>query len=305
VKIINQCVTGTAAETPDAPRDPDKNVFTIKGATTHPTTLKSKAITNPGSFFADALRTHLESKGIKIEGKTIRAEKPLGGQLEPPKEKIVATHETSLPDALSRVNKQSQNNFAEGLCKMLGRAYRQKQGSDEPGSWTAGAEAARAFLQRNGIDTTNVVIVDGSGLSRNNRVTPRMITDLFKVMWQHPERETFFDSLSIAGEDGTIRSRLKDLKGRVHAKTGFIGGVRSLSGYVKNDDGNTLAFSIIFNGFSGAEKPFEDMQDNAVRVIAHWPKLVELPPAAAVSPTTRRSRSGATTRATQPSVASD
>ena len=300
VQIINKCVTGTG-ETPDASREQEKNVFTIKGATTHPTTMKSKAITNPGSFFANALRTHLEERGIKIAGKTVRADKPLGGQLEPPKDKTVATHETSLPDALSRVNKQSQNNFAEGLCKILGRAYRQKQGSDEPGSWAAGTEAARAFLQRNGIDTTNVVIVDGSGLSRNNRVTPRMITDLFKVMWNHPEHETFFDSLSISGDDGTIRNRLKDLRGRVHAKTGYIGGVRSLSGYVKNDDGNYLAFSFIFNGFSGSEKPYEDMQDNAVRVLAHWPKLIQLPPPAKIAPTTWRSRS--TTQPTQPAIA--
>ena len=51
-------------------------------------------------------------------------------------------------------------------------------------------------------------------------------------------------------------------------QTGFIGGVRSLSGYVKNDDGHWMVFSIIFNGFSGPEKPYEDMQDNAVRVLA-------------------------------------
>ena len=178
----------------------------------------------------------MSKRGITIEGKTIRADK----SIDPSKEKLVAVHETKLPDALGRINKQSQNNFAEAFCKYLGRAYRAKQGKDEPGSWAAGSEAARAFLQRNAIDASQIKIVDGSGLSRSNRVTTHMISDLLVVMSKHPEHQTFFDSMSIAGEDGTIRNRLKDLKGKVHAKTGFIGGVRSLSGYVQNDDGPAL-----------------------------------------------------------------
>ena len=103
-----------------------------------------------------------------------------------------------------------------------------------------------------------------------------MISDLLVLMSKHPEHQTFFASMSIAAEDGTIRNRLKDLKGKVHAKTGFIGGVRSLSGYVQNDDGHWIVFSIIYNGFSGPEKPYEDMQDDAVRVLAHW-KNVQSP----------------------------
>ena len=72
---------------------------------------------------------------------------------------------------------------------------------------------------------------------------------------------------------------------------------------MKNDDGRWMAFSFIFNGFSGSEKPYEDMQDNAVRVLAHWPKLIDLPPAAKVAPpTTRRTRSRPPT---QPTIAGD
>jgi serine-type D-Ala-D-Ala carboxypeptidase/endopeptidase (penicillin-binding protein 4) len=204
-----------------------------------------------------------------------------------------------MSDALARINKNSQNNFAEAFAKILGRAYAARQGRDVRGSWPAGEEAVKAFLARNGIDTTGVVVADGSGLSRDNRVTSRMISDVFRVMWRHRDRKTFFDNLTISGTDGTIGSRLKDLKGRVHAKTGFIGGVRSLSGYVKNDAGRWLVFSIIYNGFSGSAGPYEDLQDNALRVLAAWPNEVELPATRGVA-TTRRS---STTRATTMSAA--
>ncbi len=275
-KVIIKCVTGSGDE-PDVDRQKDTNVFTVTGATTKPVTLKGEAVTNPGAFFADALRTHLASRGITIAGATTRADKPLDGPEIPRAGKIVAVHETKFPDALGRVNKQSQNNFAEGLCKLLGKAYMQKQGRDEPGSWEAGAQATRAFLHRNNIDTSGTHIVDGSGLSRKNRVTAQMISDIFVTMWKHRHKDVFFNSLTISGTDGTIKERLTDLTGRVHAKTGFIGGVRSLSGYVQNDDGHWIAFSIIYNGFRGSAKPFEHLQDNAVRVLAAWPRQIDLP----------------------------
>ena len=288
VSVVNKVVTGKG-ETPDAEREQNANVFTITGATTRPMEIKSEAITEPAPFFADALRTHLESKGITIAGQTRRASSPLGGTLVPPKVKIVAVHETKMVDAISRINKQSQNNFAEGFIKILGRAYAQKQGRDEPGSWKNGSEAVFAFLKKNRINTDGIAIIDGSGLSRDNRVTSRMISEVFRVMWRHRDKETFFDSLTIAGVDGTIAKRMTDLKGRVHGKTGFIGGVRSLSGYVQNDDGKWLVFSVIYNGFSGSAAPFEDMQDNAVRVLAAWPKEAKLPPTTRRAATSRSS----------------
>jgi D-alanyl-D-alanine carboxypeptidase/D-alanyl-D-alanine-endopeptidase (penicillin-binding protein 4) len=82
----------------------------------------------------------------------------------------------------------------------------------------------------------------------------------------------------------------------VHAKTGFIGGVRALSGYVQNDDGRQIAFSIIFNGFEGSAKPFEERQDNAVRILAAWPKPAKLMP-------TSKPSSSTTTSSTAPSTA--
>lgn len=290
VTVKNECKTGTGRSA-DVDREEKADVFTITGATTRPTDLKSEAIINPGAFAADALRTHLEKRGITIDGPTKRADKFLGDSLIPPKTKTIAVHETKMADALGRINKQSQNNFAEAYCKALGKAYAEKQGrKNERGSWRNGQEAVKAFLAKNKIDASNLIVADGSGLSRENRVTARIISSVFQTMWNHPSKQTYFDSLSISAVDGTIGKRLYDLKGRVRAKTGFIGGVRSLSGYVETDDGNTLVFSIIFNGIEGSVKPYEDMQDNAVRILAAWPKPFD-PPAS--QPATKAVAAGA------------
>jgi D-alanyl-D-alanine carboxypeptidase/D-alanyl-D-alanine-endopeptidase (penicillin-binding protein 4) len=283
VKVVNGVLTaeGDSAR-PEAKieakidRERDANTFTISGACTRPTTLESKAVVDPAAFFADVLRTHLAARGITIDGNNLRADKPLGGTEVPPADKIVATHESPMREVISHLNKRSQNLFAEAFCKLLGREYRKEQGKDEPGSWQAGGEAVHAFLKKNGINDEAFVIVDGSGLSRQNRVTTHIISDLLVAMYHHPNGQTYRASLAEAGVDGTIGKRMKDLAGRVFAKTGYIGGVRSLSGYVKTDAGRWLVFSIIYNGLphekgtSDDVKPFEALQDEAVRVLAKW-----------------------------------
>jgi D-alanyl-D-alanine carboxypeptidase/D-alanyl-D-alanine-endopeptidase (penicillin-binding protein 4) len=271
-KFINECKTGGTGK-PDIKRDPEANVYRITGSATQPTDLPSTSVIDPGAFFADALRTHLESKGIRIEGSTKRADLPLDGRLEPSADKLIATHETKMTDVMWRINKNSQNLFAEAMCKAVGRAWKAKHGDNVAGSWSAGAQAVKDFLNRNKIDTSYLVVTDGSGLSRDNRVTVRIISDLLVTMNKHQHRDAFRASLSIAGKDGTLRNRMKDITPAFIGKTGYIGGVRSLSGYVKTRSGEDLVVSVIFNGFSGSVRPFEELQDEVVRTLVEYPNV--------------------------------
>jgi len=269
IKIVNKC-TQPSTRPADIEREFDANVYNIvrswdssqrKGPI-------SKAVVDPGAYFADAFRTYLEEHGVNIDGATVESKTPLDGSREPAKEKTIAVHETPMKAVLWRILKHSQNLFAEALAKLNGQQYQlDTTGKRVPGSWTDGSAAAHHFLQANGIDDSKIVLVDGSGLSRQDRVTTHAITDLLAVMQQHPYWQTFYDSLPIAGEDGTISDRMKDIAGKVRAKTGYIGGVRSLSGYVHCDDGRVLAFSIIFNNIPDGVKPFEAIQDDACRVM--------------------------------------
>ena len=144
-------------------------------------------------------------------------------------------------------------------------------------------------MERNGIDHSGLHVTDGSGLERSNRVTSRLISDLLVVMWEHPHGEMWRNSLPISGRDGTIGSRMKDIEGHIYAKTGFIGGVRALSGYARTRRGDWLAFSFIFNQIPGSVRPFEEIQDDACRVLVEWPNLKPLPPATQPATTTTTS----------------
>jgi D-alanyl-D-alanine carboxypeptidase/D-alanyl-D-alanine-endopeptidase (penicillin-binding protein 4) len=283
IEVINKCTSASKGK-PDIERELDANVYTLKGAATQPTTLPSKSVTEPGAFFADALRTHLETHGVHVQGKTIKSEKPLGSTLVPPPDSIVAVHESKMSDIMWRINKSSQNLFAEAMCKNLGRASMAKQKLNVPGSWRNGTSAVLAFLHKNKINTTGYVIEDGSGLSREDRVTAHLVSDVFRTMYHHPYYEDFRQSLSAAGEDGTLRTRMKDITGHFFGKTGYIGGVRSLSGYVKTKSGRWLVVSMIFNGIepAGLVKPIEDMQDDVVRVLVDYPNIASTQPTVAV-----------------------
>jgi D-alanyl-D-alanine carboxypeptidase/D-alanyl-D-alanine-endopeptidase (penicillin-binding protein 4) len=272
VRIENKIVSA-AKDAKDAPaakidRAQSANVFTLTGATTRPVELESKPVTDPGAFFVDAMRTHLASKGIEISGESRRVEKFDPSLLSAPK--LVAVHETSMKDLLNRLNKNSQNMFAEALCKIIGKQLEAAQGRDVPGSWEAGGRAVLAFFAKNGIVPGPFKLVDGSGLSRENRISARVTSDLLVVMHKHPQGEMYRESLSVAGQDGTLAKRMIDLKGRIYAKTGYIGGVRSLSGYLKTREGKWLAFSILYNKVEGPVKAVEELQDEACHILVEY-----------------------------------
>ena len=109
------------------------------------------------------------------------------------------------------------------------------------------------IFARAGIDTTRLVLADGSGLSRVNIVSPAMTTSLLHYMWHHPDqgaREAFLASLPRPGEEiGTLRTMFRRgaARNRMMGKTGTIGYARALSGYVTAADGTPLAFSIMVN----------------------------------------------------------
>ena len=195
---------------------------------------------------------------------------------------MFAEHKTSLADVLNRIGKDSQNLFAECLLKRLGYEWQRRRGSPEAiGTWAGGRAAIRAWLDSLPGRTTDgvadrwagMIIADGSGLSRTNRLTARQIVDLLTVMHGHPHGDFFAESLSVAGRDGSLhrKKRLRDLTGAVRAKTGTLSGVKALSGYVDTPSGRRLAFSVVFNGITGPSAPFNELHDRMCRILADWP----------------------------------
>lgn len=256
VTIDNQATTGTR----DAlwvSRKPDTNTMILRGSI-HRALSEPVDVTvhDPPLLFAQTLAVRLRAQGVEVEqvGR-VTPKDPEDGRL-------LAEVRSTLPAVITRCNRDSQNLFAESLIKRIGH-----QATAQPGSWANGAAAIRAFLAKVvGPAAADVVIDDGSGLSRDNRVSPRIYVKLLGYMYERPELgQIYLDSLAEPGEEGTLRKRFREVKirGEVHAKTGYISGVNCLTGYLITNH-RTVAFSILVNDRHKSPYDIRHMMDRIV-----------------------------------------
>lgn len=208
------------------------------------------AITNPGLICALELESELESFGIKVakHATTYRELPSIPDSIYKSQEfKLLYTHKSpSLLSIAQITNQRSVNLFAESLLSAVGvRTY----GS---GSTYNGAMAANKYWSGK-ISTLGMSITDGSGLSRNNGIAAKHLTDLLAYMNKTKQIKSFKSTLAVAGKSGTLSSmcRSQAASGRIKAKSGSMTRVRSYSGYVESSTGKKLAFTIIINNYRG------------------------------------------------------
>ncbi len=164
----------------------------------------------------------------------------------PPLAKTLA--ENSSPELaflIKNMLKKSDNLIADSLLKKLGEKYFSVQGS-----WKSGKNAVQAILaNKTNINFKHFVMVDGSGLSRDNSVTSNAFVKLLSFAYaQLPDSDLLFESLPRSGIDGTLKHRLGGASlGKIHAKTGSMHGISSLAGYIQTANNQILAFSILIN----------------------------------------------------------
>ena len=173
---------------------------------------------------------------------------------------IAVTNSKPLTKIISDMLKPSDNLIANSLFKKMGELTSQRIGS-----WETGKKAMQALLQSElFIEPHSQIIVDGSGESRYDLVTPQQILVLLLSVYRNPMlTNIYIPALPIAGIDGTLQDRMRaaGIKGRVLAKTGSMAGVSSLSGFIKTTHKQTLAFVILFNNFAGSETKYRALQD--------------------------------------------
>jgi D-alanyl-D-alanine carboxypeptidase/D-alanyl-D-alanine-endopeptidase (penicillin-binding protein 4) len=241
----------------------------LNGTVSKRAKLQSVSIPEPLLFSATAMREHLAARGITVAGKLRfeRVRTPAGNV--PSDCVIIAEESTPLSDVLGRIGINSQNMFAEALLKRVGYEWSHGRGHRPAiGSWENGRQAVGAFLARTGCDPATVVISDGSGLSRANRVSAADLVRVLRHMHAGPDRELFVTSLAGNRTGGTLQKRMKSVAGEVYAKTGYMRGIRTLSGYVRALDGRWYAFSVLFNGFKGSSAPYNRIHDQVCRILA-------------------------------------
>jgi len=215
------------------------------------------SVHNPTQYFTSALKNELQQFGIEVAGNAIDADN-LTNKEKLIDNKIVFTHfSISLKNVLKILMKESQNFYAESMIKLLGYHF------GEEGSFLEGEKILKQTLKRFGLEEDSYSFMDGSGLCRYNYISPSHLTKILRRMNFHSYGKIWRDCLPIAGIDGTIDYRLKRTvaQNNIFAKTGTISNVRCLSGYATTKDGETLAFSTMFNNFLCSTQVVMDVQD--------------------------------------------
>ncbi len=240
-------------------RLPNTNEMTARGnvKATHKEPVKV-AFHDPPIVFAQSLASRLRASGI-IVNKVSRTTNTPNGE-------VIFTKRTPLSQALARANADSHNMYAESLIKRIA-AETGVQGSFEDGSEIV----ERSVAQRIG-NTYHLTVADGSGMSRKNQMTTQLMSHwLASFDVDEPAGEMLLDSLATPGE-GTLRNRFKSFSvngAQVHAKSGYLNGVSTLSGYITFEHREPVAFSIFVNGIKGTVKGAKNMHEALVLATIH------------------------------------
>jgi len=243
------------------------------------------AIEDPAEFAAELFRQLLVNRGIVVYGKqrtrhtelaslstlTVTAIAPARGGDEATHQGlsqalVLAAHQSQpLIEDIRVINKVSQNLHAEILLRLLGR----EKGTS--GTVEGGLEVLHGFLNQVGVPPDAYIFYDGSGLSRQNLVSPEAVVDLLRYAAGQSWGASFRDTLPVARVDGSLAERLTDLdpRAQVCAKTGSLGGVKALSGYATTVKGDHLVFSILSNNFNLPAKRVTDAIDSIVEAMVN------------------------------------
>jgi D-alanyl-D-alanine carboxypeptidase/D-alanyl-D-alanine-endopeptidase (penicillin-binding protein 4) len=223
----------------------------------------STVISDVMQYNKSMLQRLFQSFGIHVNGS-------INAGAAPPHAAMLAVHESKpLHTLVNEMLKMSDNIIAGSLFKKIGELYTQ-----QPGSWQNGSLAVKKiFGQKATIDLSQMNILDGSGLSPNNRITPHQMIQVLDFAYHHDGTSTqFISSLPIAGIDGTLKHRLGHIAGKVRAKTGTLSdtGVVSLAGYAVSRTKEPIAFVIIVNGHQGNAWKYREMEDKIVTALTNY-----------------------------------
>ncbi len=217
-----------------------------------------RAIEDPPLYFGTLLRELLALNGVVVKGQVKKGILPANAI------EIMKIKSKPLSELLRDMMKSSDNMMAEHLLKTLGAVQYGK------GSFETGIKAVISFLKEIGINSS-LTMVDGSGLSHLNQVSPRTIAQLLQKMKEQKYFEYFINSLPIAGVDGTLKKRMigTPAEGKVFAKTGTLSGVSTLSGYIKTEKGEAV-FSIMINSSTQAKERKRIIDEICVKILDYF-----------------------------------
>ncbi|MBX3043367.1 MAG: D-alanyl-D-alanine carboxypeptidase/D-alanyl-D-alanine-endopeptidase [Candidatus Kapabacteria bacterium] len=243
-------------------RTPNGNILNLTGSVPYELSRKTSqnvsiTIDNPTHFLLDQFKNKLIEHNIRFTGgvfqKSSFHENIDYTQINP----IIEFYSPSLKDIIPIVNQESHNLAAEMLFKTLGKE------SSGTGSFESGSEFVMSYLQKAGVNTQTIRILDGSGLSRLNLISPDNLVKVLNYIYRSPYSENFMNSLAKPGDPGTLKRRMTRSKAEksVLAKTGSMNNVSAICGYVTSGDGEIFSFSIMMQNFTVPITMATNLQD--------------------------------------------
>ena len=223
------------------------------------------SVWEPTQLVANLFEQALAQQGIKVLGRRV-----MGGA-SPAGVTVLAEHQSApLQELIVPLLKLSNNAMSEAVLKAMGRQ------TASSGTAAAGAVAVADFLKRQGLDTSAVSQVDGSGLSRRNLVSSQTLTDLLLAASKQPWFDAWYNALPVAGNadrmtGGSLGYRLRGTaaENNLHAKTGSMAGVSSLSGYITDAHGRKLVFAMLTNNYVVAGAQVKAVENRVAVALSH------------------------------------
>jgi D-alanyl-D-alanine carboxypeptidase/D-alanyl-D-alanine-endopeptidase (penicillin-binding protein 4) len=219
-------------------------------------TSSSGFASDPAKLAASKLAQSLRGAGVSVPTQVALRATPANA------ERVAMVRSPTLNQIVNTTDVWSDNFFAEMLIKLLGARL------GGAGTTAAGANVVEAFAHSH---NSGVHAVDGSGLTRSNRASPRQIVNLLLAMREDPAGEDFIQDLAVTGKEGTVADRMHGTAayGRCRTKTGTLTGVSNLSGYCFNKSGRIMTFSILMSSVSNLTLAHQD-QDRIAAAVAGY-----------------------------------
>jgi D-alanyl-D-alanine carboxypeptidase/D-alanyl-D-alanine-endopeptidase (penicillin-binding protein 4) len=236
---------------------PDATKFTLEGSVPVDDldrTWIRRTVADPTAHFMAAIRQQFDDQDIDVEGKFIRGTTPVEAEL------LLSMDSPPLSQILADMNKSSLNFVAEQVLRTVGAEIAGE------GSTEAGIGVVSQYLTSIGVAPQDVVLVNGSGLSREAKLKPNALTRVLLDMARDPRVGSEFSaSLAISGTDGTLWSRLREDPGRLRGKTGTLDEVHCLTGYIDSQGGKRYAFAFLVNNYGTRLQAVRDVHDAFAR----------------------------------------
>ena len=265
-KVVNQTVTaakGTKGYI-EIKRDLKGQTLYLKGQLAEDSRpdVTAIAVFDPIQNFLEHFRQNLAKEGISVAGMYRGTTQSTGREL-------AVVQSPPLSELIAETNINSNNLYAEALLKALAT---KKPLETNQTTVDAGLEVMKSTLAGIGVDPATYKLVDGSGLSRKDLISPQALVQTLQGMTKSPYAAIFRASLPVAGKNGTLKNRFKDIspEALVQAKTGTMTGVITLAGYVNAPNYGPVVFSIMVNQ---TEQPIRTVRSAIDEIVVHLSQL--------------------------------